>query len=241
VGLTADQIRGHGFRQTLRGYAVGEVDELLDRIAEQVERTDRDVADLRQRLRATEARLAEALETEGTLKRTLLIAQQAAERTLDEARTEAAALRGEAEREVTDQLRVADARRAAVEEEAERVTVAANDAAAQRREAAEEEARRTLDDARTEAARVAEEAAADAGRVRAEAEAEAAQIREEAAVDAERLRSAARSEADERLAAASARCDELRDQAEELAAVAHGHRAHLRRLLEEQLALLDQA
>jgi DivIVA domain-containing protein len=207
VALTAEQIRGHGFRQTLRGYAVGEVDELIDRLADQTERTDRDLDELRERLRATEARLAEALETEGTLKRTLLIAQQAAERTLDEARTEAGALRAEAEREVTEQLTAADQQRVTADEDAARVTA---------------------------------EAQAEADRLRAEAQDEADRIRAEARADADRIRAEAAEQTEQQLAAASARCDELRDQAEELAAVAHGHRTRLRRLLEEQLALLDQ-
>jgi DivIVA domain-containing protein len=229
VALTADQIRGHGFRQSLRGYAVGEVDELVDRVADQVERSDHDLDELRQRLRSTEARLAEALETEGTLKRTLLIAQQAAERTLDEARSEAAALRAEAEREVTEQLTAADERRAASEAEAARVSDQAEEAAAQRRSEAEAEVERLLADAR-----------ADAEQVRVEARTEAEQLRATAAAEAARVRAAAAQQAEQQLAAAAARCDELRDQADELAAVAHGHRTRLRRLLEEQLALLDQ-
>jgi DivIVA domain-containing protein len=207
VALTAEQIRGHGFRQTLRGYAVGEVDELIDRLADQTERTDRDLDELRERLRATEARLAEALETEGTLKRTLLIAQQAAERTLDEARSEAGALRAEAERDVTEQLTAADQQRVTADEDAARVTA---------------------------------EAQAAADRLRAEAQDEADRIRADARADADRIRAEAAEQTEQQLAAASARCDELRDQAEELAAVAHGHRTRLRRLLEEQLALLDQ-
>jgi DivIVA domain-containing protein len=206
VALTAEQIRSHGFRQTLRGYAVGEVDELVDRLADQTERTDRELDELRQRLRATEARLAEALETEGTLKRTLLIAQQAAERTLDEARAEAAALRTEAEREVTDQLAAGEQQRAAADEDAARIRA----------------------DAQAEADRIRIDAQADADRIRVDVQAEADRVRAEAAEQAE-----------QQLAAATARCDELRDQAEELAAVAHGHRTRLRRLLEEQLALLD--
>lgn len=229
MGLTAEQIRSHGFRQGLRGYAVGEVDELVDRLADQAERADRDLAELRQRLRSTEARLAEALETEGTLKRTLLIAQQAAERTLDEARNDAAALRAEAEREVTDQLTAADERRATADEEAARVTDEAQEAATRLRAEAEGDAERLRTEAQTDAQRVREEAQAEAEQLRATAEAEAARVREDATRQAE-----------QQLTAASARCDELRDQADELAAVAHGHRTRLRRLLEEQLAVLDQ-
>ena len=102
--LTPDDIVSHEFKQRMRGYDVESVDGFLDRLADQIEATDREVADLRSRLRDAESRLAEALETESTLKRTLVTAQDAAQRALDDAREQADELRSAAEREVTDQL-----------------------------------------------------------------------------------------------------------------------------------------
>ncbi len=102
--LTPDDIVNHEFKQRVRGYDVESVDGFLDRLADQIEATDREVTDLRSRLRDAESRLAEALETESTLKRTLVTAQDAAQRALDDAREQADELRGAAEREVTDQL-----------------------------------------------------------------------------------------------------------------------------------------
>jgi DivIVA domain-containing protein len=105
VTLSPDDIVGYEFRQQkVRGYDVDEVDDLLDRLADQVERTDQELADLRRRLREAEARLGSALETESTLKRTLVTAQEAAERALADAREQADELRETAERAIDDQL-----------------------------------------------------------------------------------------------------------------------------------------
>lgn len=123
MALSPDDIVNHEFKQSLRGYAVAEVDDLLDRLADQVERTDQEVDDLRQRLRENEARLASALETESSIKRTLVTAQDAAERALQEAREQADELRAACEREVTEQLDRAH-------QEAERVVVEAQQRAA---------------------------------------------------------------------------------------------------------------
>jgi DivIVA domain-containing protein len=105
VSLSPDDIVGYEFRQQkVRGYDVQQVDDLLDQLADQVERTERELDDLRQRLRDSEARLAAALETESTLKRTLVTAQDAAERALAEAREQADELRETAERAIDEQL-----------------------------------------------------------------------------------------------------------------------------------------
>jgi cell division initiation protein len=89
VALSPEDIVNHEFKQALRGYAVQEVDDLLDRLADQLERAERDIADLRQRLADADARVAEALATESSLKRTLITAQDAAQRTMDDAQAHA--------------------------------------------------------------------------------------------------------------------------------------------------------
>jgi cell division initiation protein len=119
VALSPEDIVNHEFKQALRGYAVQEVDDLLDRLADQLERADRDIDDLRQRLREADDRVAEARATESSLKRTLITAQDAAQRTIDDAQAHADAVRGEADREAAARLEDALARSAAMLEEAE--------------------------------------------------------------------------------------------------------------------------
>jgi cell division initiation protein len=134
VALSPEDIVNHEFRQALRGYAIPEVDDLLDRVADQLERAQADIDDLRLRLQQAEARLGAALETEATLKRTFVTAQQAAEQALDGAREQAEELRRVAEREVLEQLRRAQA-------EAERlVTEARSSAEEELRQAREQRA-----------------------------------------------------------------------------------------------------
>lgn len=119
MALSPEDIVNHEFKQSLRGYAITEVDDLLDRLADQIERADRDLEDLRQRLRDADARVTEALATESSLKRTLITAQDAAQRTIDDARAHADQVRGDAEREATERLEDARDRAASMLQEAE--------------------------------------------------------------------------------------------------------------------------
>src|SRR5690606_11241803 len=68
-----------------------EVDELLDQLADQVERHQEELAHLQRRVEAAEATAASTRETEATLQRTLVVAQQAAERNLADASAQAEA------------------------------------------------------------------------------------------------------------------------------------------------------
>jgi cell division initiation protein len=104
MGLSADDIVNYALKQAVRGYSVPQVDELLDQVADTVERLGSELDDVRHRLRQSEDRLAAASETESTLKRTLVTAQRAAEQSLDEAREQAAELVEEARREAATLL-----------------------------------------------------------------------------------------------------------------------------------------
>lgn len=119
MALSPEDIVNHEFKQRLRGYAVQEVDDLLDRLADQLERAEHDIADLRQRVIEADARLTQALATESSLKRTLITAQDAAQRTIDAAETHAETVRAETERKVTERLDEAIARSTAMVQEAE--------------------------------------------------------------------------------------------------------------------------
>ncbi|MTV26152.1 DivIVA domain-containing protein [Nitriliruptoraceae bacterium ZYF776] len=102
VALTPDEITGYRFGKAVRGYAIGEVDELLDELAAHVAATDTQLEAAERRADEAELRATAALETEQTLKRTLITAQRAAERSIEEARAHAEELvetaRAEAER-----------------------------------------------------------------------------------------------------------------------------------------------
>ncbi len=138
MAYSPEDIVAYEFRTRTRGYDRAEVDELLDALADQVERDQEDLDDLRTRLRDAERRLADALESEAALKRGLVAAQDAAERALEEAREQAAEAWAVAEREIGQRLAAAEADaqeiRAAADADARAIREAADSEAAARRE-----------------------------------------------------------------------------------------------------------
>lgn len=120
MSLSPDDIVGYRFKLALRGYATDEVDELLDRLADQVERADAELAQLRGRAAEAEEASAAAARDQETLRRTLVTAQEAAERTIADAEAQVARLRAEAEAEAGRLRAEAADEAAAVREEAAR-------------------------------------------------------------------------------------------------------------------------
>jgi cell division initiation protein len=105
--LGPDEIVNYPLRKATRGYAVAEVDDLLDQLAVQTQdllARLREAEDERDRLRDE---LSEASEAESVLKRTLVTAQRAAEASVSEARDEAEELRARARRRVEEVIREA--------------------------------------------------------------------------------------------------------------------------------------
>jgi DivIVA domain-containing protein len=148
VDLNPDDIVGYRFKQSLRGYAIEEVDDLLDRLADQVEQMATEIADLHGQLRVAQTQVDATRETEATLQRTLVVAQQAAERNLADAAAQA---------EATLATATADAERLRreAEEEAHRVRSEAEADAAGTLEQAQGLARREAEAARARVERAA--------------------------------------------------------------------------------------
>lgn len=105
--LTPDDIVNYPLKQAVRGYSVRQVDDLLDRVADEFERVHHELADTRQRLDQAEARAEALSEAESTLKRTLVTAQRAAEQTVAEARERAATVVEQAQEEAERKHRAA--------------------------------------------------------------------------------------------------------------------------------------
>ncbi|MFN2557738.1 MAG: DivIVA domain-containing protein [Nitriliruptorales bacterium] len=106
-GLTPDDIVNYPLKQSVRGYSVRQVDDLLDRIADEFERVHHELTDTRQRLAQAEARAEALSEAESTLKRTLVTAQRAAEQIMAEAHESAATVIEQAQQEAERQHRAA--------------------------------------------------------------------------------------------------------------------------------------
>lgn len=122
--LTPDAIVDYPLERALRGYNAKQVDDLLDRLADQIEQLTLELRLADQRAEAAESRIAEAEETESTLRRTLVTAQRTAEDTVAEAQERAARIVVEAE------------------EKAEKILADLEDQTAARREAAEQHVER---------------------------------------------------------------------------------------------------
>jgi cell division initiation protein len=95
--LSADDIQEQRFHDAWRGYNQEEVDDFLDRVAEVLERAQRENAALNQRVSELEQTVATSRETEEMLKTTLVSAQQAAEEAKAKARAQAEMMLKEAE------------------------------------------------------------------------------------------------------------------------------------------------
>lgn len=97
MDVTARHIHEKQFHDAWRGYNQEEVDDFLDRVADQVNRLERENAALQERLRDLDQMMATSRSTEDMLKKTLVTAQQAAEEAIATARTKAEELVAEAE------------------------------------------------------------------------------------------------------------------------------------------------
>ncbi len=77
--LTARDIESKYFSRAMRGYAVSEVDEFLDRVAEDIQEYSLRCAELERRIDRLEEQIREYENLKETLQGTLLMAQKSAE------------------------------------------------------------------------------------------------------------------------------------------------------------------
>jgi cell division initiation protein len=95
--LSARQVNEKQFHDAWRGYNQAEVDDFLDKVAETIDRLQRENRSLQSRIRDLDQTVATSRDTEEMLKKTLVTAQQAAEEAIASARTKAEQLIAEAE------------------------------------------------------------------------------------------------------------------------------------------------
>ncbi|MEX1178598.1 MAG: DivIVA domain-containing protein [Nitriliruptor sp.] len=131
MDLSPDDIVSYRFKQTLRGYAIDEVDTLLDRLADQVEAHLAELEQLRDRLSVAEETVAQVRRDEAAIQRALVTAQRSAERS------------------VADATAQADVTLATATADADRIRDEAREEAAAILEEAQQLARREVDAARS--------------------------------------------------------------------------------------------
>jgi cell division initiation protein len=95
--ITAREIHDKEFHDAWRGYNQEEVDDFLDKIAETIDRLQRENVALQRRLGELDQTVSTSRTTEDMLKQTLVSAQQAAEEAIAKAKAKADQLLAEAE------------------------------------------------------------------------------------------------------------------------------------------------
>lgn len=100
MSLSPQDVAEVELRQAMRGYAVADVDDLLRRVAETLQARDGELAELRSRLEAAEAKVAEAESSQHSIQQALVTAHTAAEQTIRKAQEEAEELREGARRDL---------------------------------------------------------------------------------------------------------------------------------------------
>jgi cell division initiation protein len=95
--VTAREIHDKEFHDAWRGYNQEEVDDFLDKIAETLDRLQRENIALQRRMNELDQTVSSSRTTEDMLKQTLVSAQQAAEEAIGKAKAKAEQLLSEAE------------------------------------------------------------------------------------------------------------------------------------------------
>lgn len=125
MDLTARDIHEKQFHDAWRGYNQEEVDDFLDRVAEVLDRIQRENATLQARVNELDSAVAASRDTEEMLKKTLVSAQQAAEEAISTAKAKASDLITEAEDRARRSIEEANERVQTAEAEARRKTLEA--------------------------------------------------------------------------------------------------------------------
>lgn len=139
MDLTARDVHEKQFHDAWRGYNQEEVDDFLDRIAEVLDRIQRENSALHNRLKELEQAVATSREAEEMLKKTLVTAQQAAEEAIAKAKAKAEQLVTDAEERTKKSRDEARERVATAEAEARRKTLEAEAEIRRRQAEAERE------------------------------------------------------------------------------------------------------
>src|SRR5688572_13954302 len=135
MDVSARTIHEKQFHDAWRGYSQEEVDDFLDRVAETVDRLQRENHSLQNRIRELDQAVSTSRDTEEMLKKTLVTAQRASEEAIASAKAKAEQLINDAEQRVTKANEEARVRMSSLEDEMRRKTLDADrDHAARKRE-----------------------------------------------------------------------------------------------------------
>jgi cell division initiation protein len=147
MDLTPRNIQEKQFHDQWRGYNQAEVDDFLDRVAETLDRAQRENEDLRERIQELDQAMAASRDTEEMLKKTLVTAQRAAEEAIAKAKAKAEEIVTGAEARVHQTETAARERISSAQEETRRKASEAETESRRKLTDAEETAKRLVADA----------------------------------------------------------------------------------------------
>lgn len=115
--ITSLEIRSHQLKKTFRGYDVSEVEALKELAADALENAARDIANLEDRLKDAQARIADHLSKEDILRDTITTAQRMVEDLKGNARKEAELVVAEAKLQAEEIVRQSQTRSIQLQDE----------------------------------------------------------------------------------------------------------------------------
>jgi cell division initiation protein len=126
MDVSARNIHEKQFHDAWRGYNQEEVDDFLDRVAETVDRLQRENVSLQNRIRELDQAVSTSRDTEEMLKKTLVTAQRASEEAIASAKAKAEQLINDAEQRVNKANEEARTRMSSLEDEVRRKSLDAD-------------------------------------------------------------------------------------------------------------------
>lgn len=219
--LTPIDIQNHVLKSTMGGYNKKETDDFIESIQVSYEQLYKENSDLKKKITTLSEGIQYYKQMEGTLQKTLVLAEQTASETLETSKTAAAQVEKESRAKAEVMLREAKSRAdglvADAQEKANKLTRESEERAASLKKESEETAAALKLESETKAETLTKESEAKAAAVTKEAEEKAQKVTSEAQEKADTLEKESQKKADELVAEAEKKADNIMYNAKERA------------------------
>lgn len=219
--LTPIDIQNHVLKSTMGGYNKKETDDFLEAIRESYEQIYKENGDLKKKITTLSEGIQYYKQMEGTLQKTLVLAEQTASETLETSKTAAAQVEKESRAKAEVMLREAKSRAdglvADAQEKANKLTRESEERAATLKRDSEEKAAKLTRESEETAEKLTRESEEKASAVTKEAEEKAEKLTADAQNKADALAEKSQKKADALVAEAEKKADNIMHNANERA------------------------
>ncbi len=219
--LTPIDIQNHVLKSTMGGYNKKETDDFLEAIRESYEQIYKENGDLKKKITTLSEGIQYYKQMEGTLQKTLVLAEQTASETLETSKTAAAQVEKESRAKAEVMLREAKSRAdglvADAQEKANKLTRESEERAATLKQDSEEKAAKLTRESEETAEKLTRESEEKASAVTKEAEEKAEKLTADAQNKADALAEESQKKADALVAEAEKKADNIMHNANERA------------------------